>query len=106
MNQLDELNQRTGGVIQELRVKAGLRQDQLGAAVGLSRASISNIEAGRQKMLLETFYQVALALDSTPTKLFTRIMSQPGTLQHTAPAANAETDDMVKYLYNIIEKEV
>jgi transcriptional regulator with XRE-family HTH domain len=43
------------------RAKA-VSQDQLGSALGLSRGSVSNIEAGRQKVLVHTLLQAAVYL--------------------------------------------
>jgi transcriptional regulator with XRE-family HTH domain len=44
------------------RERAGLTQDVLAARVLLSRTSITNIERGRQKVLLHTFCSLADAL--------------------------------------------
>lgn len=51
-----------GKAIRRLREERGLTQTDLGTAVGLTRTSISNVEKGRQKMLLHTFYDVAETL--------------------------------------------
>ena len=48
--------------IQELR-KGQLTQEELGDLVGLSRASIANLEAGRQRTSLHHLYAIAEALD-------------------------------------------
>lgn len=45
-----------------LRRPKNLSQEALGSAVGLTRTSISNIESGRQKMLLHTLIDIADAL--------------------------------------------
>jgi transcriptional regulator with XRE-family HTH domain len=49
---------------QSIRTRRGknLSQEALACAVGLTRTSISNIESGRQKMLLHTFVDIADAL--------------------------------------------
>jgi transcriptional regulator with XRE-family HTH domain len=49
---------------QNIRLKRpkNLSQEALASAVGLTRTSISNIESGRQKMLLHTLIDIADAL--------------------------------------------
>lgn len=46
-----------------------LSQESLASAVGLTRTSISNIEKGRQKLLLHTLVDIAEALDVEPSML-------------------------------------
>jgi transcriptional regulator with XRE-family HTH domain len=48
----------------------GLTQQQVADQVGLVRASIANIERGRQRLLLHTFVDLCLALDITPAEIF------------------------------------
>ncbi len=54
----------------------------MGAAVGLSRTSINNIEKGRQKILLETFCRIAKALEVAPQILLASCIESD-----TVPAA-------------------
>lgn len=58
-----------GNAIKKARKVRGLTQSDLASAVGLTRTSISNIETGRQKLLLHTFYEIARALDVDPVQL-------------------------------------
>ena len=63
---------------QSIRTRRGknLSQEALACAVGLTRTSISNIESGRQKMLLHTFVDIADALKvEASTLLRPRVMS-------------------------------
>jgi transcriptional regulator with XRE-family HTH domain len=48
-----------GQRIRALRVELRLRQDELGTAVGLTRSSIANIEAGRQRVRVDTLGKIA-----------------------------------------------
>lgn len=45
------------------------KQTMLASQVGLTRTSISNIERGRQKMLLHTFLDIAASLGVAPDRL-------------------------------------
>jgi transcriptional regulator with XRE-family HTH domain len=51
-----------GQAVARFRGDAGLSQAQLAAAIGLTRTSISNIEKGRQKMLVHTLMDIAASL--------------------------------------------
>ena len=58
-----------GGKIREVRERAGVRQDQLAAAVGLSRTSITNIERGRQGVQTYLLVRIAEALGRSAAEL-------------------------------------
>jgi transcriptional regulator with XRE-family HTH domain len=62
--------QVVGSKIREQRVKLGLTQEELAAQVGLSRSSITNVEQGRQTILLHQFLEIAQALEISPQALF------------------------------------
>lgn len=51
-----------GHAISKYRTAAGLSQAALANAIGLTRTSISNIEQGRQKMLVHTLVDIAASL--------------------------------------------
>ena len=52
-----------GKSIKNARGKKGLSQDKLAKAVKLTRTSITNIEKGRQKILLDTLWQISSILE-------------------------------------------
>ena len=52
-----------GHEVRRLRNGAGRTQAQLAAEIGISRASLANMEAGRQQVLVHHLYAVANALD-------------------------------------------
>lgn len=59
-------NEHIGKKLKELRVSRKLRQYEVAEAVGVSRAMISNLEAGRRSLTLETlkafadYYKISL----------------------------------------------
>lgn len=61
-----------GRNIRRARLLAGLTQEQLGRAVGLTRTSVNNIEHGRQKVLVHTLLELASACGVTPDALLVR----------------------------------
>lgn len=52
-----------GDLINQKRRAANKSQEKLASSVGLLRTSITNIEAGRQKIQVYTLYRIASALD-------------------------------------------
>lgn len=62
LDQADELYAAVGFRITRIRKARGLRQDDLAAAVGLTRSSIANTESGRQRIPLHTLLAVAQCL--------------------------------------------
>ena len=62
-----------GKVIRELRVKAGLTQEQLGFEADLRRTFISILELGQQQPTLTTIMKLAAALNTTATEVIARV---------------------------------
>jgi transcriptional regulator with XRE-family HTH domain len=62
-----------GKVIRELRVKAGLTQEQLGFEADLRRTFISILELGQQQPTLTTIMKLANALNTTATEIIIRV---------------------------------
>lgn len=60
---------QVGNRIRAKRRERGLSQEGLAKAIGLKRPSISNIEKGRQNLLLHTFCDIASTLDTTTDAL-------------------------------------
>jgi transcriptional regulator with XRE-family HTH domain len=69
MHDADGFYKRIGELIRKARGERKLAQGQLAEAVGLTRTSISNIESGRQKLLLHTFCDIADNLNLAPAEL-------------------------------------
>lgn len=66
-----------GRRVRSLRERTGLTQDELAREVGLRRTSITNIEGGRQKVLLHTLYGIAEALGVPPESLLEPTREEP-----------------------------
>jgi putative transcriptional regulator len=67
----DTLYSEIGRGIRQLRLRRSPRmsQQQLADSVGLSRASIANIERGLHRIQLHVLYDIATALDAEPHDL-------------------------------------
>lgn len=59
---IERCYKRFGKNVRNIRVACGLSQAQLAERVGLVRTSIVNIEAGRQRILLDDIQRFAVAL--------------------------------------------
>lgn len=64
-----DLAEAFGVVVRELRIEAGLTQEQLGFEAGLRRTFISVLELGQQQPTLTTIFKLAPALGVTPAAL-------------------------------------
>src|SRR5258708_1021944 len=58
-----------GSRIREERVKRNITQEDLAASVGLTRASVTNIERGRQRMPVHVLVALATSLHVSPAHL-------------------------------------
>lgn len=58
----DAFHRAFGDAVRVARDRAGMTQAELAKAVGLTRTSITNVEAGRQRPLLCQAYDLAQAL--------------------------------------------
>lgn len=73
----DRLYRLFGSRVRELREEKNVTQDELAKRVDLSRTSITNIERGRQRVLLHQMMEIAVALDAKPTDLIPPADSNP-----------------------------
>ena len=69
MANLEQLYREVGHKIKTRREQCGLTQEALASQVSLTRTSITNIEKGRQKLLLHTLIDIANALSVPPVTL-------------------------------------
>ena len=68
-NSPSELSVAVGAAIKHVRRQRGLTQEELAKLTHFSRSSIGSIELGFQRMLLDDFLSIALALRVDPEKL-------------------------------------
>ena len=62
-----------GKVIRELRLNAGLTQEQLGFEADLRRTFVSLLELGQQQPSLMTIFKLATPLCTTPSEIINRV---------------------------------
>jgi transcriptional regulator with XRE-family HTH domain len=66
-----------GRCIREARLKNNLTQEALAALVSLTRTSVTNIEKGRQQVLVHTLLDIATALGVPPDVLLPKTKPSP-----------------------------
>jgi transcriptional regulator with XRE-family HTH domain len=66
------LYQEFGRLLRKRRKDAKLTQEQVAERIGLSRTSITNIEKGRQHVLLHHVFLLASAVGVSPAELLPR----------------------------------
>ena len=77
--------QELGQRIREVREKRHLTQEALAGMLSLTRTSVTNIEKGRQQLLVHTLVQLAQALQVEPESLLPE-----------SPASTRELEDLLK----------
>ena len=80
----EDIYRELGRSVRRYRTGAHRTQAQLSAEISISRASLANIEAGRQQVLLHHLYAIADALD----------LDSPSDLMPVPPPPNAEPADL------------
>ncbi|MEV6831872.1 helix-turn-helix transcriptional regulator [Amycolatopsis sp. NPDC051102] len=68
---IDRFYGEVGQLVQAARTQAGLSQTDLGDRIGLTRSSIANLEAGRQRIRLHILALIADALRMKLSELIT-----------------------------------
>lgn len=64
--EVEPIYRQFGSKVESMRVTLGLSQQELSKRVGLTRTSVTNIEAGRQRILLDDVEKFALAFGTSP----------------------------------------
>lgn len=72
---IEPCHRAVGAKIEQIRKVLGITQDELAKRVGMNRTSVTNIEIGRQRLLLDTVERFAKALGTSPRNLMRGIWS-------------------------------
>lgn len=70
---LEPIYKTIGGIIRQRRRRLELPQAELARRLGISRATLANIETGRQRVLVHHVYALAEALDIKPSDLLPQV---------------------------------
>lgn len=64
--EIQAIYRQFGSKVESLRIALGLSQAELAKRVGLQRTSVCNIEAGRQRVLLDDVEKFSEAFGTSP----------------------------------------
>lgn len=103
------LSHLLGRRIREARQKVDVNQELLGAKIGLSRTSISNIEAGRQLAPLDVLYNICHVLGTELhflLPIYTEVIQFIGENDSTIDKlkTNNVSDSSIEVVRNIIDR--
>lgn len=100
-----ELYSQFGQLVRRHRERLGLNQAEIGQAIGLTRASIANIETGRQRIPLHHLYSLARALKVDVHALLPTAGSVPRVanreIQSSVELSAREHDDVARVVGSI-----
>ncbi|HEY0974640.1 MAG TPA: helix-turn-helix transcriptional regulator [Solimonas sp.] len=94
----DALHAALGRRIRERRETSDKTQDKLASEIDISRTSLTNIECGRQRVLIDQLYRIAAALNVQPSELLPlpADYSAMGTIGSGAPTIPASVHRFVQ----------
>jgi transcriptional regulator with XRE-family HTH domain len=92
----DLLNEELGRLIRNNRDRK-MTQAELGKRIGLSRTAVTNIECGRQRLLVEQLIEIAEALDVSAAELLPKVPSRAAR-QTGSPPPNAEMPTVERWI--------
>lgn len=87
---ITNLYRAIGSRLADARQQRGVRQSDLAEAVGLTRASVSNIESGVQRIQVHTLIAAAQALGVDPADLITQALEGGEALAQQLPGGQRE----------------
>lgn len=89
-----------GELVRRRRKKLGMTQAEVSPRLGISRASLANIETGRQKVLVHQLYALAAALELVPNDLLPKPRSESKPLELPLPDdLNKKQRDQINQLF-------
>jgi len=102
---MEDLKEKLGTRIQEIRKSKKITQEKLAEMVGLDIPNISNIERGKRFVSASTLEKIIIALDVSPQELFDfeHVKSRKDLLKEINSFLNSATDKEIEYLCRIIK---
>lgn len=94
-----------GRRIREAREKSGITQEALGVKVSLTRTSVTNIEKGRQQLLVHTLVEIAKALNIAPESLLPEPQSSMEKLDDLLKTESPQAQEWIRAVVDTAGKE-
>jgi transcriptional regulator with XRE-family HTH domain len=105
--QRDQFYREVGARIRGVRESKRLTQESVAASIGFSRTSLTNIEKGRQKLLLHTLTEIASALSVSANDLLPSTVDRFENIQIKLPTSlpDKQKDFVQRALSSVIQNE-
>lgn len=94
-----------GHRIREAREKSHLTQEALAVKVSLTRTSVTNIEKGRQQLLVHTLMEISKALNVAPESLLPKPQSLTEELDDLLKTESPQAQEWIRAVVDTVEKE-
>lgn len=95
------LYRELGRQIRQARQQQNLTQEALASLVSLNRTSVTNIEKGRQQVLVHTLLEIAAALKVPPESLLPKAIPATHPLDELLEGYSQEEQEWVKTVVDI-----
>lgn len=93
-----------GAIIRSKRRRLEWSQEKLAQHLRISRATLANIETGRQRVLVHQLYTFAAALETKPEELLPPLVaSSPATARARLPIPNGLNPQQKEQIVQLIE---
>lgn len=104
----EEFYAEIGKLIKRYRSLNNMTQEQLSAKVNLTRASITNIERGQQKISIYTLHLISKSLKISPDKLLPKMDQIEGNMneldRNLFEIKKETTKEEFKWIENVVKK--
>ena len=90
------LDRKIGRNVSALRNRKRISQLELSSLIGISRASISNIENGRHTLTVHMMIKMCQELDCTPNEILNFLITNTGTPEYSVYTLTISNEDVLK----------
>lgn len=101
---LEQIYRTIGERIRTRRTELGFSQTQLGQKVSLTRSSIANIEAGRQRPMIHTIMQIADELNLEPPELLPSVGRKSSPLTVTEGDLDGQPSSTYQFVQSVVKR--
>ncbi len=90
------LSEAIGGILASRRRELGLTQEDIAQDMRIQRTSLSNIESGKQVLLLDVFYRLCKKLGLSPAKVLDEATESEQELEEIEKVIQRSDDSKIR----------
>lgn len=102
--ELNEFYVNMGARIRKARIDHGITQEQLADSLSLNRTSVTNIESGRQKILVHTLIEIADRLEASVGELIPILRQSKKSLNLKVLAPEGSSKEELTFLNLVLNQ--